>query len=315
MTPLKPVLYLVGIIATAVIFTYQESRLPIHSVLFVADNSLYDVMKRDGSFSNNFIFKLVDNLPQLKTHIKTGEYLLDRRENVYLFLSKLLCGNYIRRKITFREGLTVWQIIDQLNKEPLLSGVISETPAEGSLMPDTYYYKFGDTRQNIINKMRDEMNKFKGQVFKSNRTNLSWNEIVTLGSLIEMEAGTGKDRPIISSVLHNRLKNGMRLQCDTAIIYALTVNGKYTGSVNRTTITHKDLWAETQYNTYRHKGLPPGAICCPSRDSILAAMHPRQTKYLYFIADVRTKKIYYSETFQQHVKNKVMLKKRYETVN
>ncbi len=305
MKPLKSTLILFGSLTAFILLTYQESKLPDHSVFFIGGDNLYDVMKQDSSFSNNFIFWIVDALPELKTRIKTGEYLLTHRENAYSFVLKLLSSGFVRRKITFREGLTVRQIIEQLNKNSLLVGEVTKIPTEGSLMPDTYFYKFGDTRKSIINRMQDEMHKFKKQKIKLNKTSLNWNEIVTLGSLIELEAGHDKDRPIVSSVLHNRLKKGQPLECCPTIIYALSINGK---TVNRTSITYKDLFFKSSYNTYRNKGLPPTPICCPSRASILAAMNPAETKYYYYISNLYTKETFYSETFQQHVKKKIMLK-------
>ena len=264
-------------------------------------------MQRDKSFNNNILFKFVDAVTLIRKKIPTGEYVLDQNENTYSFLIKLFAGNYVTRKITIPEGMTVNKIIECLNQEPFLLGEITDIPSEGSIMPDTYYYKFGNTRQNIINRMRDEMNKFKRQVYSSNKTKLNWNEIVILGSLIELEAGHDRDRPIISSVLHNRLKKGQRLECCPTIIYALSINGK---PIDRTQILYKDLYFKSPYNTYRNKGLPPTPICCPGRASILAAMKPDNTKYFFYISDIKTKETFYSENLEQHNKYKVMLKKR-----
>lgn len=312
MNPLKTALILIGCFSALTALSYQKSRLPNHSVFFLNGANLYTVMKQDGSFSNNVIFWFIENIPELKARIKTGEYPLIYKESSYSFALKLLCAKFIKRKITFREGLTIQQITDRINKETHLVGQITEVPEEGSLMPDTYFYKFGDSRQDIINRMHDEMNKFKKQKYSINKTKLSWREIVSLGSLIELEAGSDKDRPLISSVLHNRLKKGQRLECDATVIYALTLNSK---PVCRTNITHKDLLFNSPYNTYRNKGLPPSPICCPGRASILAAMNPANTKYYYYVSNLKTKETFYSENFQQHVKTKLMLKKVQKTVD
>ena len=311
MSSFKKVLFVVGAVSAIISLTYRESVRPSHTVLFIRGNKLFDIMEKDNSFSNNFIFAIIDILTNLKNRIETGEYPLNYKENTYSFILRLLCNGFIKHKITFREGITVRQIVDKLDKEPILCGKITELPAEGSLMPDTYFYKFGDTRQGVLNKMKDEMEKFKKQVSKLNKTNFNWNDIVTLGSLIELEAGFDKDRTLISSVLHNRLQKGQRLEIDATVVYALTLNDR---PVNRTRITHNDLSFKSPYNTYRNKGLPPGPICCPSRASILAAMNPAKTKYYFYVSDIYTKETFYSETFQQHVKNKLILKKRHETV-
>jgi len=103
-------------------------------------------------------------------------------------------------------------------------------------------------------------------------------QAVTLASLIEREARVPMDRPVISSVLHNRLKIGMKLDCDPTTIYAALLAGRYRGAIYQS-----DLARDSLYNTYRHPGLPPGPIANPGRDSLLAAMHPTSTEYLYFV--------------------------------
>ncbi|MBN1635119.1 MAG: endolytic transglycosylase MltG, partial [Deltaproteobacteria bacterium] len=101
-------------------------------------------------------------------------------------------------------------------------------------------------------------------------------EIITLASIIEKEAANPDEKPIISSVFHNRLKRNMKLQSDPTAIYGID-------NFNRD-ILHKDLERDTPYNTYRYKGLPPGPICNPGKDSIAAAIRPKQTSYLYFVS-------------------------------
>lgn len=297
-----------GILLLFVCSTFRQTDHLTHSVFVKNTDSLYSVMQLDKSFNNNILFKIVDNIPELRKRIPTGEYILKRTESTYSFLLKLMSGQFIRRKITFPEGITVYQILERLNQNTILTGKVAKTPKEGSLMPDTYFYKFGDTRQNIINRMKDEMTKFKTQT--NNTTNLSWNEVITLASIIELEAGHSKDHPIISSVLHNRLKKGMRLESDPTVIYALTINGVYKGAVDRKRILHKDLFVKSPYNTYRNKGLPPTPICCPGRVSIKAAIHPANTSFLFFIADLNTREVFYSDTLKQHNKYRAEIKKR-----
>ncbi len=289
-------------------FTFRQSALPTHSVFIKSTDRLYYIMQRDKSFNNNILFKFIDNMPELRKRIPTGEYILDEKENTYTFLLKLFSGSYVRHKITFPEGLTVHQIIERLKQNTILTGSINSIPKEGSIMPDTYFYKFGDTRQNIINRMRDEMNNFKKQLQNENKTDLTWDKIVTLASIIELEAGGSKNRSLISSVFHNRLKKGMRLESDMTVIYALTVNGEYKGSIDRKHILHKDLFVKSPYNTYRNSGLPPAPICCPGRASIKAAIHPADTKFLFFIADINTGEVFYSDNLKQHNKYRTEIK-------
>ena len=290
--------------------SFQRSKLRDHSVFFVKDSSLYDTLKKDGSFGNIILYKIVDNISQIKNNIKTGEYILSKDDNPFTFLKKLIENKSVTRKITFPEGWTVYQIVEKLNKNPILSGHIDKLPEEGSIMPDTYFYKFGNSKIDIINRMKDQMKLIKKEIKSKNKTNLSINEVITLASIIEKEANKKEDRKLVSSVYHNRLKKKMRLQSDPTVVYALTKNGIYKGQINQLRITHKDLLEKSPYNTYRHAGLPPTPICCPSRESIIAAMNPDNTNYLYFITDISLDKNYYSSDFKQHVKYKNTIKKK-----
>ncbi len=290
--------------------SFNPSKLPDHSVFITKGDSLYETLKKDGSFNNIVIYKIVDNISSIKNSIKTGEYILSKNDNPFTFLRKLIENKLVTRKITFPEGWTVYQIVDKLNKHPILIGHIKELPTEGSLMPDTYFYKFGDTKMDILNRMRDQMTRMRKEIKTLNKTNLNINQIIILASIIEKEVHKDNDRKLVSSVYHNRLKKKMRLQADPTIVYALTKNDTYTGQVNRERITHKDLFKDSLYNTYRRAGLPPTPICCPGRASILAAVNPANTDYLYFVSDMKLDKNYYSSDFKQHVKYKKMIQKR-----
>ena len=289
---------------------FNPSKLPDHSVFFNKNDSLYETLKKDGSFSNVIIYKIIDNISVIKNNIKTGEYILSNNDNPFTFLKKLINNQFITRKITFPEGWTVYQIVEKLNNNPILLGNIKELPPEGSLMPDTYFYKFGNSKMDIINRMKDNMNLIKKEIKKINKTSLNTKEIIILASIIEKEVHKQEDRKLVSSVYHNRLKKNMKLQADPTVVYALTKNNIYTGKVNKQRITHKDLLTNSPYNTYRRSGLPPTPICCPSTESILAAMNPANTDYLYFVSDMKLDRNYYSSDFKQHVEYKNMIKKR-----
>ena len=131
-----------------------------------------------------------------------------------------------------------------------------------------------------------------------------------MASIIEKEVHKPADRKLVSSVYHNRLKKKMRLQSDPTIIYALTKNNVYTGQIDKVNITNKDLFKISPYNTYRKAGLPPTPICCPSKSSIIAAMNPANTNYLFFISDIKNNKVYYSSDFKQHVRYKNNIRKK-----
>jgi UPF0755 protein len=119
-------------------------------------------------------------------------------------------------------------------------------------------------------------------------------EVITLASLIEKETGSEEERPLVSSVFHNRLEKGMRLQCDLTIIYALAMRGRYRG-----VITRRDLELDSRFNTYVYAGLPPGPIANPGRDSLRAALFPEQTEYFYFVS-MNNGRHTFSTNLQEH---------------
>lgn len=289
--------------------SFQPSKLPDHSVFYIKNNSLYETLQKDGSFGNAFIYKIIDNIISIKNRITTGEYILSKNDNPFTFLRKLIENNSVTRKITFPEGLTVYEIVEKLNKNQILSGNIQKLPTEGSLMPNTYFYKFGNSKMDVLNRMKDKMDSTKQLIKQQNKTNLNTKEILILASIIEKEVNKKEDRKLVSSVYHNRLKKNMRLQADPTIVYALTKNNVYKGQINKEKITKKDLFKNSPYNTYRRAGLPPTPICCPGKDSIIAAMNPANTDYLYFVSNMKTNKTYYSSDFKQHIQYKNNIKK------
>lgn len=145
---------------------------------------------------------------------------------------------------------------------------------EGYLFPSTYHLSRHTTPEQLCQMMTAPFR----EIWKELGAPTNVHATVTLASLIEREARYPLDRPLISSVLHNRLKIGMKLDCDPTIIYAALLDGRYRGAIYQS-----DLANNSPYNTYRHAGLPPGPIANPGRDSLLAALHPADTRYLYFV--------------------------------
>jgi len=130
-------------------------------------------------------------------------------------------------------------------------------------------------------------------IARTKELGLTIHQVVTLASIIEKETGTGTERPIISSVFHNRLKRGMRLEADPTVIYGIA---DFDGN-----LTRKDLKTPTPYNTYTIKGLPPGPIAAPGYASLEAALYPAKTPYLYFVAK-KDRTHYFSTNYKEHRK-------------
>jgi UPF0755 protein len=219
-----------------------------------------------------------------KGALKAGEYEFRKNASMRQVLDTLVEGKSIDHKISFAEGLTSQQIIERLQANPDLSGTISEVPAEGTLLPDTYRFQIGDSRQDIIERMRVGQQKFLAKMWEERDPDIvvqSPEEAVILASIVEKETSRADERPRIASVFENRLKKKMRLQSDPTIIYGL-VGGK--GALDHP-IQQDELDRDTPYNTYKINGLPPTPIANPGRAAIEAVLKPAKTKDLYFVAD------------------------------
>jgi uncharacterized caspase-like protein len=186
--------------------------------------------------------------------------------------------------ISIPEGLTSEQVVARLLETKELSGNIREIPAEGSLLPDTYRVAAGSAREDVLARMRDAQRQLVDNVWGRRSPDLplkNASELVILASIVETEAGKPDERPRIAAVLVNRLKQKMKLQVDSTVVYGL-VGGR--GSLGRP-LARTDLTQLTPYNTYLSDGLPPGPIANPSRTSLEAAALPARTKDIYFAPD------------------------------
>ena len=242
--------------------------------------SLYEA----GVISQPMLFRLAARFTGLDKHLKAGEYLFEPKVSMAQVLDKINGGDIYYRKLTLPEGLTSAQMVEILNHNDILSGEVLDVPAEGSLLPETYSYKLGDTKQDVLNDAQNQLKQVLDYEWKHRNPDVPVNspeELLILASIIEKETGVPQEREIVSSVFANRLKIGMRLQTDPTVIYALT-QGK---SDLRRSLTRKDLKIDSPYNTYQNLGLPPTPICNPGKDSIHAAAHPADTDFIFFVAD------------------------------
>lgn len=282
-----------------------ESKFETHSVFYVQPDDIYGTLKKDGAFGAPIAFYIIEQIHQLKKKITTGEYEICKGENVISVIRKMLTGKKVQRKLTIPEGYTVKQIIEKLNENRMLFGNVEENISEGMLAPNTYFYCFGDTKNSVLQKMKEQRIQVNAKLSPMNKTSLTFEEIVILASIIEKESGNAWEYPLISSVFHNRLATNMRLQSDPTVLYAMS--DSY-GKIERK-LTRKDLLFQSPYNTYRNAGLPPSPICCPGEKAIRAAMFPAKTKYLYFVAKRDRSGHVFSERYTQHLREVQNLKK------
>ena len=174
--------------------------------------------------------------------------------------------------------------MERLKANEVLVGEIKNPPAEGELLPDTYLFNRGGTRQSIIDQMNTAQKKFIEKLWPTRAEGLPLKtpeEALILASIVEKETGQADERAHVAAVFVNRLRRGMRLQSDPTIIYGIT---RGQGKLDRP-IRRSDIRQKTDYNTYQIDGLPPTPIANPGRASIEAVLNPVETEHLYFVAD------------------------------
>ena len=233
--------------------------------------------------------------------LRAGEYVFEERVSIERALDILLQGKTVVRRVTVAEGLTSKQVLDLLAKAEGLKGEVETEPAEGALLPNTYHFSLGDTRQAILDRMTQAMTATVTELWEARSPNLpiqTIEEAVILASIVEKETAVPSERGRVAAVFVNRLRKGMRMESDPTVIYGLT-NGS--GPLGRR-LSRKDLKRDSPYNTYRIKRLPPGPIANPGRDSLAAVMNPIESDELYFVAD-GTGGHAFAKTLKEHNRN------------
>jgi UPF0755 protein len=263
--------------------------------------SIADQLEKAGVIESTLWFNLVVMADGARGKLKRGEYLFKEHASLREVEDTLVFGKPVQHKMTIPEGLTSQQVVQKLRADESLVGEIREVPREGSILPDTYFFQRGETRETLLSRMERAQNKVVDEIWQSRATNLpikSPGELITLASIVEKETGKADERPRVAGVFVNRLGKRMKLQSDPTIVYGL-VGGK--GTLDHP-ISKSELEQATPYNTYVIEGLPPGPIANPGKAALEAAANPSHTKELYFVAD-GTGGHAFAETLDQHLKN------------
>lgn len=256
---------------------------------------------RAGVIDKPRLFRVMARLNGLDKHLKAGEYQFMPGVSLQAVMDKISQGEVFFRKITIPEGLTSGQIMYLIANYPDLEGEIDIDVKEGELLPETYSFELGASRNSIILQAKAAMQKTLEEVWAGRDSDLplkNIDELLTLASIIEKETGVPEERPLVASVFLNRLKKGMRLQTDPTVIYAITEGETSFGR----SLKRADLKIDSPYNTYLNYGLPPGPICNPGREALMAAARPQQSRYLFFVADGKGGHRF-AETLKEHNRN------------
>lgn len=265
-------------------------------------------LSRQNLIRSASAFQAIALIQDKQKLIKVGEYHVSPSMLPVKILQRITSGKTVLHPITIPEGYRISEIADLLEKRGLankekflqqsknteLLKEISMDSLEGYLFPETYHFGKFTGEKVIVKKMVDT---FKERVLKkeflkrAGELGFSFHQIITLASLIEKETGKDSERKRISSVFHNRIKKNMRLQTDPTVIYAIE---NFDGNIRK-----RDLKIDSPYNTYQHKGLPPGPIASPGLKSIVAALYPAETSSLYFVSR-RDGSHQFSTTLNEH---------------
>ncbi|MDQ7823526.1 MAG: endolytic transglycosylase MltG [Candidatus Eremiobacteraeota bacterium] len=270
-------------------------------------------LEREGVIENRLLFRLTMKLAGAEASLKPGCYLVDPRENMMEIVNQFRKGSFRLRLVTIPEGLTLKEVAQILEKngvakasEVLRTAKESEfslggkklPDIEGYLLPNTYDIPDFFTTKEVLETMLKAFETSVLPLYERNRGKLPYKltlrQVVILASMVEREAQVPSERPVIAMVYYNRLRRGMRMECDATIQFAL---GK-----PRAILKLSDLKLQSPYNTYLHDGLPPGPIANPGIDCIRAAIEPARNDYLYYVRnDVKNDGSHvFSRTFAEH---------------
>jgi UPF0755 protein len=243
-----------------------------------------EALQRNGIISSGRLFTVMAQLSGQRVRLKAGEYAFPTAASLRDVIALIASGKAVTYKISIPEGFTSEMATARVNANDILTGPPAAAPPEGAILPDTYVFQRGMTRQKLLEDMQTAQKKLMDELWPKRQpvpAITTPEQAVTLASIVEKETAVAAERPLIAAVFLNRLAKGMRLQSDPTIIYGI-VGGK--GRLDRP-LTRADINAETPYNTYRIDGLPPGPIANPGRAALEAVLNPQPTDFIYFVAD------------------------------
>ncbi|MBI3304170.1 MAG: endolytic transglycosylase MltG [Deltaproteobacteria bacterium] len=280
-------------------FLTTPGSAPLHPVLvFVPEGTPLRVIAQRlasaGLIISARLFAWYTRLTGADRKIKSGEYVFTAPLSPLALLRILRDGEGLRHVVTVAEGMTFRQIAALLaarglgaeesflclNVDPVFLAAWGLPPQglEGYLYPDTYQFSWRASPEEILGRMVERFYAaISPAMYRQSATlDLSLHQVITLASLIEKETGAATERTLVATVFHNRLRQGIPLQCDPSVIYGIE---SFDGN-----LTRRHLLTPTLYNTYLFRGLPPGPIASPGLEAILAALNPAKLDYLYFVA-------------------------------
>ncbi|MCR4931855.1 MAG: endolytic transglycosylase MltG [Bacteroidales bacterium] len=293
------VVVLVAVVAALAVLRGQKMANRETVTLYIATGSDYatvvDSLEAHGCIGNKMVFNTMARIRNYKDNVKGGCYVLKPEDKVWNVLTKLYCGNQDAIRLTINKYRTKRQLCDyigrrlEMESDTLLQLLEDEAVCAeygfnkatiiGMFPQNTYEIYWNTTPEKLLKRMNKEWDRFWTDARKEQckALKMTQTEVVTLASIVEEETNKNDEKPDIASVYLNRLRKGMLLQADPTLKYAV-------GDFTLRRLLNKHIEAESPYNTYKYKGLPPGPICIPSTASIDAVLKDKPTDYLYFCA-------------------------------
>lgn len=287
-------------------------------------STMGDILEEQGLIRSSSAFSLLVRVQGAAANLQAGVHDLSPSMTMPEIVAALQEGAEEAGllKVTVNEGLTVDQIaevvadstsysaedfLNLMTNQEFLAQLVQQYPIltdsynnpnvryvlEGYLFPATYDVAQGETLESLVTQMVDKTNevlsKYQADIDASS---YSLQDIMSIASLVEKEGQTTEDRKLIAGVFYNRLEQGMPIQSDISVLYAL--------GTHKEMVTYDDLEVDSPYNLYTNAGLPPGPMNSPSEDAIAAALEPTDNDYLYFYANLKTGEVFYTDNYEQH---------------
>ena len=304
------IIFLIILIFTPLII-FQQKEDKVVDVFIPKGSSphkIAQILKDSDVISSTKLFLFLVKIKDYSTKLQAGLYEFNKKDSSFTILNKLKNGDSKNIKVIIPEGFNIKQIANVLSENGICNEnkfieLATSQNLEGYLFPNTYMLLPQMDEQEVIKIMNDEFNKFwtEENEERLKQINKSKKDVIILASIVEKEAVDDKERPIIAGIFINRLSKGIRLESCATVLYAM--------GINKERLSLEDLKFESPYNTYRNKGLPPEPICNPGAKSIDAVLNPIITENLYFVSKGNGTH-YFSSTFEQHIKNKIVSKKK-----
>ena len=292
-------------------------------------SDIADILEENGVISNSFMFRIKSRIDGYDGKFKQGTYSINTGSSSEEIMELLSNGGNIteKNKITIPEGYTVAEIGQYLEEKGIVTAedfintsntaefdyeFVKNIPSdreyrlEGYLFPDTYYISDNATSEDIINKMLSRFNDFytDENIKKAESLGLTFDEALTVASLVEEEIVVPEERPIAAGVIYNRLEINMPLQIDSTVLYAM--------GTKKERVTYDDLETDSPYNTYKNNGLPKGPIANPGQAAIEAALNPDDNDYIYYVLKDRTSgEHYYTNNYDDFLSAKEAYKAQF----